>query len=824
MNVSYAWLREIAPRIRESADALADRLGMLGAPVEELARPGAELGGLVVARVVDVKPHPNADRLSLCRVEAGEEEPLQVVCGAPNVEAGRLYPLAPVGTKLPGGLEIREATIRGEASQGMLCSEKELGLGRDAGGLMTLADSHSPGQPLTHALGLDDARLTLEITPNRPDLLSHIGVARELAPDGHHGTELPPFPMPESEERTDATVPELDLRRSERQGIVAGVRVELEDADGCPRYIAAVIEGVEVGPSPAWLAARLRSIGQRPINNVVDATNYVLHELGQPLHAFDLDRLAGPAIVVRRAADQETITTLDDQERKLGPEMLVIADAEAPVAVAGVMGGADSEVSGSTTRILLECAFFEPRSVRATARDLGLSTDASYRFERGVDIQAMDGAARRAVELIQAVAGGRVEESGVDLYPEPEEPPVVELRPSRVARVLGVDIPAQECRGLLEHIGFELREEGDDRLAFAVPGFRRHDVTREVDLIEEVARRWGYDRFEDALRPYRPTRVPEAPRSVLEDRVRDFLVGAGLLEARSVSMAPESAGEVPLLRPLSAEEGVLRSTLGHGLLRAAERNLARGVRDIRLFEIGTTFHRPDDSGNGADAPEKGRPREQTRVSALLTGRRRPEHWSGGAPDWDLWDMHGLSSQLAESLEPTLRVEPLGDDDAGDLALPGLYRAGSMLAIREGEALIGVAGEAADRVVDAPAWAAPLFVLELRLTEAMEQPGRPRLQPVPTQPASDRDLALLVPHSVASGTVARVIRESAGELLERLDIFDVYTGEGIPAGTRSIAYRLVFRHADRTLTDAEVDRAVDSVLDRLRSELGVERRG
>ena len=811
MNISYRWLREIAPGIRAPAAELADRLGMLGAPVEEMRRPGAGLDGIVVGRVLESRPHPNADTLSLCTVDAGGE-PRQVVCGAPNVEAGALYPFAPPGVTLPGGQEIRTAEIRGEESHGMLCSEAELDLGPDASGILRLADGLSVGAPLVEELGLDDTRLTLEITPNRPDLLSHVGVARELAADGHHGIELAPFPARGSEERTDATMPAVEFHRYEAGGTTGETRIAIEDADGCPRYIGAVIEGVEVGPSPAWLAARLRAIGQRPINNVVDATNYVLHELGQPLHAFDLDRLQGPAIVVRRAGPGETITTLDDVDRKLDPEMLVIADAEDPVAVAGVMGGADSEVSEGTTRVLLECAYFDPKSVRRTARALGLSTDASYRFERGTDIGGMERAAHRAVELIQALAGGHVRETAVDVYPSPEPPPVVRVRPARVEQLLGEPIDAETIEEILTHLGFELHERTEADLAFLVPGFRIHDVTREVDLIEEVARRYGYDRFAETLRPYRPTAVPEAPLSALEDALRDFFVGAGLLEARSIPRAPEGAGTVELLRPLSAEESMLRSTLSHGLIRAAEINMARGVRDVRLFELGTTFHEGDDPV----------PDEETRVAALVTGATRPGHWTRQPDDYDVWDIKGLAEALAEAVGGG-EVEPLGDEDPGTLVLAGVLVPGTRLGIRWKGVLVGVAGRVADDAIDAPAWAAPAFVLELRLTDAMTEGERPALEPLPTQPAIDRDLALLVPDAIPAADVAGTIRAAAGELLETLAVFDVYTGEGVAEDVRSIAYRLVFRHPERTLKDAEVDQAVDRVLDRLKEEHGVERR-
>lgn len=817
MNISYNWLRELAPGIREDASALAERLGMLGAPVEEIVRPGAGLEDVVVARVVETGPHPNADRLSLCRVDAGTGDPVQVVCGAPHIEQGGLYPFAPTGATLPGGFQLRRAKIRGEYSNGMLCSEKELELGKDQAGIMRLPDELEVGSPLVGALGLDDVRLTLEVTPNRPDLLSHVGVARELAPDGHHGIELPPFPPPGSDEVTDAAVPPLELKRSPASAVTGGARVGIEDAEGCPRYLAAVIRGVEVGPSPPWLEARLRSIGQRSINNVVDATNFVLHELGQPLHAFDLDRLAGPAICVRRARPGETIRTLDDVDRTLAPDMLVIADAREPVAIAGVMGGAGSEVGPDTTNILLECAYFDPGSVRATARALGLSTDASYRFERGVDLDDLPRALHRVVELIEAVAGGVVDDQAVDVYPAPVETPVVALRTERVARVLGEAIPEEDVCRMLEHIGFETRSRSDGRLEMAVPGFRRHDVTREIDLIEEVARRYGYERFGESLRSYRPTALSEDPVLALEDRVRDFMVGYGLLETQNVPMVPESAGVVPLLRPLSAEEGVLRSSLMHGLVRAARLNLSRGVRDVRLFQLGTTFH---------PAPDGEQPREETRAAAVLTGGRAPAHWSESVADWDIWDIRGLAQELAEVLAGSAaEVSPLADgEDPDGLALAGFYRPGTMLAVRAHGELVGVAGQIQERTLDGPAWAAPLLALEVRLTDAMTRRGRPTLSPVPTQPASDRDLALLVPESLPAAAVAATIREVAGPLLERLHLFDLYTGSGVPAGTRSMAYRLVFRHAERTLRDEEVDASVERVLKRLRDEHGVERRG
>jgi phenylalanyl-tRNA synthetase beta chain len=469
----------------------------------------------------------------------------------------------------------------------MLCSARELGLGRDHAGLMTLAGEWEVGTPFVPALGLDDVRLVVDVTANRPDLLSHVGVAREVAPGGVSGIALPAI--------HGGGAPWLELRREGASGETAGVRVAIDDAAGCPRYLGAVIRGVRVGPSPEWLAGRLRATGLRPINNVVDATNYVLLEMGQPLHAFDLRKLGGE-VRIRRAAEGEAIRTLDGVERSLAAHMLVIADGSRPVAVAGVMGGEDTEVDAETTDLFLECALFEPRGVRKTARSLGLSTDSSYRFERGVDPDLQPEALRRVVEIILAVAGGAVEGVGVDLYPAPVEPLQVTLRADRITRVLGVPVTADAASARLEEIGFGV-EAGSDPLRVTVPGFRP-DVTREIDLIEELARRIGYDAFPEQFLPFRPSGVPEDPRLATERRLRELFRGMGFLESRTVGFAPAAEGRVALLNPLSAEESHLRDALVPGLLRRVEHNWARGTRDVRLFEIGTVFL-PDRGGGAA---------------------------------------------------------------------------------------------------------------------------------------------------------------------------------------------------------------------------------
>jgi len=795
MNISYRWLRDLAPGLDDDAERIAERLAMLGAPVDEVVALGEGIDGVVIARVDEVRQHPNADRLRLCTVDAGNGSRVQVVCGAPNVEAGRLYPFAPIGATLPGGFQIRKAKLRGEVSEGMLCSARELGLGRDHEGLMTLHGDWAPGEPFVGALGLDDVRLLVDVTANRPDLLSHVGVARELARGGVAGVVLPAVPGGEGGR--------VEVREAGASGTVAGVSVEIEDPEACPRYLGAVIRGVRVGPSPEWLAGRLRAVGLRPINNVVDATNYVLHEVGQPLHAFDLARLGGQ-VRIRLAGTGERIRTLDGVDRALTDDMLVIADADRPVAVAGVMGGEESEVGEGTTELFLECALFEPKRVRRAARALGLSTDASYRFERGVDPSLQPVAMRRLVEVILAVAGGRLDGEVLDLHPAPTEPTTVDLRAERVRRLLGIEVGEDSIAAALGEIGFEV-DASTSPMRVVVPGWRP-DVTREVDLIEEVARRVGYGSFPEEFLPFRPSAVPADPRVALEANLREWFRGRGFLESRTVGFAPADDRRVPLLNPLSAEESHLRDALLPGLLRRVEHNWARGTRDVRLFEIGTVF---------LPAGEGGRPREEVRIAAVATGLREPAHWSTGddAPAWDAWDL----KSLFEEAGALVGADPAAPGDA-PWALP--LDGASVLAA--GGAVDGAGGRVTDEALDAPAWARDVWALELRLPAALPEQDV-TYRAIPDRPPVERDLALVTPAAVTAAEVRATIREQGAPLLESAEPFDVYRGTGIPEGTASVAWRLRFRAADRTLTDAEVDPLVSSILRGLEDRYGVRRR-
>ena len=802
MNISRRWLLDMVPDLELDTDELTQHLALRGAPVESVTSPGAGLDDIVVGQVVTAEPHPNADRLTLCTVDGGDGV-VQVVCGAPNVKAGAWYPFAPVGAVLPGDFRIKKSKIRGEISVGMLCSAKELSLGVDHVGILEIEGDFTPGEPFVQALGLDDATLDVEVTSNRGDLLSHLGVAREVASKGDGTVVLPGLPGD----------PGIELEFVEGAPTVesGGVSIQIDDPDLCSRYLGAVIRGVTIGPSPSWLQERLRGAGSRPINNVVDATNYVMLELGHPLHAFDLAHLSGPSIVVRRArAGEATFTTLDDVQRSVTSTMLMICDAEEPVAVGGVMGGQRSEVEDTTTEVLLECALFDPKSIRATRKALMMSTDASYRFERGVDPDGMRRAVERCVALILATAGGRVDGPVLDCRPAPFQPAVVPLRVSRVEHLLGIPFQPAYVRELLTPLGFEVVGEEAGTLQVRVPGYRSYDVTREVDLIEEVARTHGFDRFPSVMGPFRPGTVPDHPMFVLEDQLRSHLAARGLFEAHTPAFAPEGEGDVEVANPLATTEPYMRRALLASLLRRVEYNFAHGNRDVRLFEIGTAFRQ---AGSGEP------PHEETHLAAVLTGRSAPPHWAHEDQPYSVWDLKSLFEDVAQ------RVYRGGAIVAPATHAPGRLDPTHCFTATDADGrVVGHGGRVVDGVVDAPAWAGDVWALEITLPAQV--PARPvaTYVPLPQFPASERDLALIVPDGVSAESVSDLARDAAGVQLESLELFDVYTGEGIPKGTRSLAFRLRFRSPKRTLKDKEVDKAVQAVLRRLEEEHGVAARG
>ncbi len=792
MNVSLRWLEAFLRRELDPAEVTA-RLAMLGAPVDAVEPLHAELAPFVVARVLGVAPHPDpkATKVRLAQVDDGSGAPLTVVCGAPNVTAGKSYPFARLGTQMPGpkGFRIEARPIRGVVSQGMLCSARELGLGEEHDGILELDTDAAPGTPFLQALSLGDTRLVVDVTPNRPDLLGHKGVARELS--ASYGT---PFRLPQIPAAAAIDVP--PARRSAASGLIGDFRIAIEDAASCPRFHAAIIRGASVGPSPEWLRRRLESVGVRSINNVVDATNYVMFELNQPMHAYDLSRLRGGALVVRRARAGERVTTLDDVERPLTPEMIAIADGEGVIGIAGIMGGASTEVSTASRDILLEAAYWDPGRTRRARRDLNLSTEASYRFERGIDLWGGEAAMRRCVELVLATAGGTLIDSPLDLWPAPTNPPRIFLRPARVAQVLGVELPWHLLEQYLVAIGATVVSKPDDgRIAVDVPGWRP-DLQREIDLVEEIARLHGYDNFPSDLRRFRVGGQTDAPEEAISSAVRRGLVAQGFYEVISLPMgAADGADSVRLLNPLAADDAWLRRRLLPGLVRLVEANWANRVADVRLFEIGTAF---------AAAGPGERPREERRVAAVLTGRREPAHWTGsGEARFDIWDLKGRL------------------DAAVALAIPGaeVQVEGQAWVVRDRQGR--VVGEGGPLAADAPAWAAPLFGFELLVDPAPRRPAP--FAPLPTTPSSERVLALLLPEGVRVRQVEALLHRVGGDLLELVEVESDYRGAELPGGTRSVAFRLTFRAADRTLRDSEVDEVETRLLAALAGDLGIERR-
>ena len=797
MNVTLNWLKAYID-FEFSPSELADRLTMLGVEVESVKHLGTELEGVIVGSVTSIRPHPNADKLVLCQVDTGETEELQIVCGAPNAREGMLAPVATIGATLPVGLTIKRAKLRGETSQGMLCSEKELGLSDDAAGLMELSTDIPLGTPLSEALGLDDVVFELEITPNRPDCLSLIGVAREIRAETGNPLKLPTVDPQENginlQDLTSVTIDAPDL---------------------CPRYAARVIQGVKVAESPAWLQQRLESVGIGVINNIVDVTNFVLMEYGQPLHAFDYHKLAENRIVVRRARDDEQITTLDEVARELTSDMLVIADAEKPVALAGIMGGYDSEITETTCDVLLESAYFNPLSIRATAKALGISTEASYRFERGADPGAVLAALDRAAQLIAELTGGTICDGIVDVYPGQQPLTEIQLRPERVNFVLGTTIETAEMVQILDRLGFDVDITGKV-YQVVVPTFRS-DVTREIDLIEEIARVYGYDNIPTTL-PKGDIPVPApTPKTEARRRIKHFLLAAGMMEAVNYSFCDPNCFDkirlnaddplrntLQLRNPLSPEMSVLRTTLTPGLLENAQHNRNHQIDTIALFEIGGVF------------VHDGKEKEPERVTGVLAGQIGEGVYSDPYRHPDFFDIKGLVEGMLEVcgvVDWTLQKTD---------ALT--FHPGRNAEVLLGNRRIGVFGEVHPEVLenyDLP-YKAYLFEFDLEgLADAAT--FAKRFEPISIYPKVARDLAIVVDKETLSDMPTELIYTTGGDSVDSVRLFDVYEGEQVPEGKKSLAYTITYHSATETLTDKAVNTLHDEVVKCLNRELGAELR-
>jgi phenylalanyl-tRNA synthetase beta chain len=837
MKLPMSWLRDWV-EVDATPEQVAEALTRRGFYVEGIETLGRSYPGVAVARVLEVSRHPNADKLSLCRVDSGFGE-LAIVCGAPNVKAGMIVPLATIGTRLPGGLVIKQSRIRGVESQGMLCSADELGLSDDHTGIVDLVEFLGagaglvPGRPLDELMPPPDAVLEVEVPFNRPDGLGVVGLAREVrAAFGRPWT-------PAARERLAARWPAAGAAPAEFD-------LELEDREGCPRYIAQVVEGVRIAPSPAWLQRRLEAMGQRPINNVVDVTNLVLFELGQPLHAFDLDHLAGPAIRVRRARAGERMTTLDGRERGLDPEVLVIADRDGPVAIAGVMGGAASEVSEATTRLLLECAWFQPRRIRRGARALGLATEASRRFERGVDASGGAVATARFLALLAGVSPGLTLGAARERAygPEPARPLV--LRGTRCRRLIGLDLSVADATRHLEAMELPVGRRaphgtpvpGAWELEVRVPGWRP-DLTLEDDLVEEVARAHGYDLIPEARLETRGAYATRSPRERGIERARRAMLARGFSEAWTGTLVSEReavdaaallgdppAALVRLANPMSREGEVLRPNLVAGLLRACAHNLRQGVPALRLFEIGAGFTTSGAAPVAGAAPTTGAahpggtapvaaaalPDETLMLAAIVTGPRFAHAHDAAQQPVDFDEAKGLWEAWLEEMSvdtPEWRA----------YAASG-WKPGASAEVAAGTSRIGWAGALGQPLLRAWDIEVPVHLFVVRLDPLFRGAPAARRVSLPGRfPPVSRDLAFHVPLGCTHHEVEQVLSRTAGERLATIELFDIYAGPGTPEGMKSLAYALRFEHPERTLQEAEIQALQERMVEAVARECG-----
>lgn len=810
MRVSFRWLREIVPDLSVTAEQVAERLVQVGLEVEGISEFGADLDHVVVAAVRKIEPHPNRERLHVVTIDTGKGED-RVVCGASNVpDPGGLVALAPLGTTLTSaGFTVEPRTIGGIQSTGMLCSESELGIAESSEGILVLpAGSGVPGTPVSRVLPEGrDTIFELGVTPNRPDALGHLGVARDLAAV---------FQIPLSEPA--ATVPFRTAQSSAKDRIT----VQIDEPDRCPIYACAIVDDVLIGPSPSWLRFRLYALGVRPISNVVDVTNLLLLESGQPMHAFDYDLVAGRRILVRCARPGEPFTTLDGVARRLDPDDLVICDGDGPTALAGVMGGQRSEIRPETTRVLLECAYFTPRGIRRTSRRHGLSTESSFRFERGVDFGGVSRVLDRAKSLLSSLASGAASADSVFAKGKPLEVPSVRLRSARLNALLGIEVPFTMATSILARLGFatEHVDDGPEGPTARIRGASfRPDITQEIDLIEEVARIRGLEAIPTVL----PAILPAAPRQTgkLERRTLSAAVALGLSEAVTYSFVAEGdlkkLGAPPpvvtIKNPLSEDRSVLRTSLLPGLLDVLRRARRHGEHDMRVFAVGARFLPPGEGSASAARPRLAEdsgvlPEERPSFAALLAGNRsfhltKPE-------ELDVYDAKGIALELVSRIaRREASVSPMTASER----LPYLHPRGAAW-ITIGSQRVGALGPLHPDTVDAFDLGGPAQVIEVDLVavEALSSPV-PQYHPIPRLPAVSRDVAVVVTDALPAAEVEDAIRSAAGALCESVQLFDVFSGPSLGAGKRSLAYHVVYRdpkaatepEGARTLTDDEVDR-------------------
>lgn len=795
MKVPVSWLKEYVD-FEDTIEGLSDKLTFAGLEVEAIEQIGSDFAGVVVGEIVNIEPHPGADKLRLCTVEYGAEETMRVVCGAPNVEVGGKYPFAPVGTTLPGGFTLKKAKIRGEVSMGMLCAKDELELGEDHSGLLVLDADLKPGTPFVKVWGEPETVIELEITPNRPDWISMIGVAREMAT--LYGTEL--------------KMPSFDISETEND-VNEEISVRIDDEEKCPRYTARVLKGAKIEESPEWMKQRLEAAGIRPISNVVDITNYVMLETGHPLHAFDKATVAGNQIIVRTAAAGEKMNTLDDQERELSEDMLVIADAEKASAVAGVMGGADSEIKDDTSTILLEAAAFETSTIRHTAKNLGLITDASYRFQRGINVDSVEWASRRAASLICELTGATLCSGVVDVYPGTKDQIKIPFSYKRIESMVGADIPVEKMQAIFTTLEIGLEDDNGETAVAVVPSFRL-DLEREVDLVEEIARIHGVDNI-PAKTPLAKV-VPDADDSRVRAiaKLRNHLQGLGVSEIMNYTLTnnplldlfntENKAEREELPHPISMDQSVMRTSLIPQLVESLGRNHSRQVNEACFYELGRTFKRAD-----------GAPVQTETVSLGMMGPvgRGLLEKRAAVKDEEMYVwMKGLVEKLL-SVQKLDKVEFKAED------YPEFETGTSVSILINGEKA-GCMGLVNKTARDEWRLTGPVAAGEIKLDALLQNSfSIEKTEDLAQFPSMSRDIALVLDESVNHDDVVKLIQKANPKDLESYGLFDIYQGKGIEKGKKSLAYTFIYRSAKQTLTDKKVNKVHQKLSDFLCKQLG-----
>ena len=793
MLVSLRWLKDYVD-IDIAPSMLADHLTMAGLEIDGIRETAPDFSGVVVAKILSLKPHPNADKLSLCEMTTGSEI-LSIVCGARNIQVGDIVPLAKVGATIPGGYTIKRSNLRGEQSEGMLCSEEELGIGPDHTGIMILPSGLTLGQDLVDALDLYDTILDIGITPNRSDCLSVMGVAREIA--AITGAEI--------------KMPQITIK--ENSDDINGITsIQIMDPDLCPRYTARIIKDITIRPSPAWMRRRLESVGLRAINNVVDITNFVMLEYGQPLHAFDYRFLEEGRIVVRKSREGEKFTSLDEKERTLRAGTLMICDGVKPVAIAGIMGGLNSEVKEDTQMVLLESAYFNPTSIRKSSRWLGMGTDAAFRFERGIDPEGVVRALDRAAQLMADLSGGVVCQGYIDEYPTKiKSTRDIPLNAKKVQNILGKDISPEVIINVLERLGMKVEKEDDLHYRVSPPTFRV-DIAREIDLIEEIARLYGYDQIPATLPVGGVLSAEAGSRKIIEEKTRSVLNGYGYSEVITYSFIPASAMDqlglpegdarrqaVVIRNPLTEDQSIMRTTILYSLLETMRRNVNNGCSDLKIFEMGRTYL----SRQAGMLPV-----EKNKIGGLLTGARFDNSWHHAGIESDFYDLKGCLEGLFDQLRITsLKFQP-------DIREPFLHP-GRSCCITAGDEVVGYLGEVHPDVLNSMDVKKRVVVFEMDLdvlaglfSDVLSY------QDISKYPSSSRDTAFLVSCDLTAEEMINISLDMHEELLEKVTIFDVYSGKGIPGDMISLGLRFSYRAYDRTLTDQDVNQVHNAIVQRI----------